>query len=870
MKEKTMIKNLLRNASMGILILTLIAAFVIVTPAAAQELTELPTHLKLSVAPNPVGEGQTVSVNVFFSKPTPSAGVRGVGTIEAGEVYEDITVKITKPDGDEETVELAKTDQTGGTWFPFTVNQIGQYTFQAFYPGQALVAPGYEEFYMEASESEIIQLQVQEDPAGWNYNSPPTPEYYWSRPIYATNWNWDELGGNWFGLSSPAFADTGNYDATGNFQPYSKAPNSPHILWTKPTHFGGQPGGPISGDQSSQYSSTSIVQRYFEPIILNGIIYYVQYASTTSEVVGWKAVDLRTGETIWTKQTDDLLVGGQILMFHSMQEFGSVPFLYSAPGEPWIYFQPLEYIDIIDPMTGAVLAKITDTEGLGGFLSRLGVSFLIDSEGPAPGSLLAHYVDDGNLTMWNSTRLMYNPQGQPVRDLQPSGNISFVHGIEWSVPLPTELDGVPINLGISTITSDVMLLRSAPTMTRFNGAGYQITAGYDPRTGEKLWGPINQTLPMAGDVSVEGAGEGVYVIHDKDTNNAYGYSLDTGAQIWGPVELEGNAWSSIQRSAEVAYGKIYIFDFGGYVNALDLQTGDIEWTFHRGSSELDTPYGVYPFWYNSMIADGKLFLSEGSMYNPPVHPSNRVVLNCTTGEMVWSILSYSGRMPGAIADGIMIEWNSFDSQIYAYGKGPTKTTATIKKDVIPLGDGAIVSGNVLDISAGANQEGISERFPNGLPAVSDESMQEWMEFVYMQQQCPADVSGVEVTIESIDPNGNYQNYGTATTDSSGNYALMFTPEIPGTYMIRVTFEGSESYYSSTSTTYLGVQEAPSTTIIIEPEQPEPELPEVPDQPTEPNEPVETPFITTEVAVIIGAVAVAAIAAVAFVLFKRRK
>ena len=85
--------------------------------------------------------------------------------------------------------------------------------------------------------------------------------------------------------------------------PYTQAPNSAHIMWVKPTAFGGQVGLPISGDQESQYTSTSILYRQFEPIILNGIIFYKLYPNVPTTVTsaggtpGWDAVDLRTGET---------------------------------------------------------------------------------------------------------------------------------------------------------------------------------------------------------------------------------------------------------------------------------------------------------------------------------------------------------------------------------------------------------------------------------------------------------------------------------------------------------------------------------------------------------------------------------------------
>jgi hypothetical protein len=90
-------------------------------------------------------------------------------------------------------------------------------------------------------------------------------------------------------------------------------------------------------------------------------------------------------------------------------------------------------------------------------------------------------------------------------------------------------------------------------------------------------------------------------------------------------------------------------------------------------------------------------------------------------------------------------------------------------------------------------------------------MSEWMEYLYMQQPKPTNATGVEVTISVLDPNGNSYDVGTATSDASGNYKLMFTPEVPGDYTVVATFAGSESYYSSFAETALGVSEAPEST-----------------------------------------------------------
>ena len=93
--------------------------------------------------------------------------------------------------------------------------------------------------------------------------------------------------------------------------------------------------------------------------------------------------------------------------------------------------------------------------------------------------------------------------------------------------------------------------------------------------------------------------------------------------------------------------------------------------------------------------------------------------------------------------------------------------------------------------------------------MSDESMSEWMEYVYMQKPMPKDVTGVEVVLETLDPNGNFYEIDRTTSDANGMYSFMFTPEVPGKYTIIASFKGSESYWGSRAETAIGVNEEPA-------------------------------------------------------------
>jgi hypothetical protein len=58
------------------------------------------------------------------------------------------------------------------------------------------------------------------------------------------------------------------------------------------------------------------------------------------------------------------------------------------------------------------------------------------------------------------------------------------------------------------------------------------------------------------------------------------------------------------------------------------------------------------------------------------------------------------------------------------------------------------------------------------------------------------VTGVPVSIDVLDSNGNYRNIGTTTSNADGMFAYTWTPDIPGDFTVYANFAGSESYYPS--------------------------------------------------------------------------
>ena len=822
------------------------------------------TFAFINIAPHPAGLGQTVTIGMWLAQPPPTA------TGPYGDRWMNFKITITKPDSTTETLGPFTSDDTGGTYTTYTPNQLGNYTFLFTYPGQTLagnnlnptasaLTKAYIGTYYEPSNA-TASLTVQQEPIP-SLVQTPLPTEYWQTPINAENVNqWYAISGNWLGFGQIFSAQSGNYNSTANYNPYTTAPKSAHIIWTKPSAPGGALGGEFGGDLNANYYSTSQYEPKFAPVIMNGILYYTQYPGSAINPAGTVAIDLYTGKTLWTltdpltlppntinlgngtvipigtvssKGAPTVLRCGQVLDYTSPNQYGGLTYLWTV-GTPAIVANAINVAtgsttyNMFDATTGTYILSIVNGTAFG--------SLLEDDNG----NLIGYYVNATNpnaptLNMWNSSLCIPIP-GAGWRWQPGQGAIlNFANGIVWSKPLATNISGVPLpatlafgsegSLTYGSVNSGVVLLTCITPGASFFNTGFQIEAGYDANTGAQLW-ITNRTETPYTRVDIVATSAGIYMEVNQATSTVIGYSATAGTQLWTKQLTNVNPYNSIGGyNNVVANGICYLWGFGGDVWSINMANGDILWQTNteklHGDSGTDTPYGVWPLWTFGVgtVADGVLYVPEGHEYSPPLfHGAQQLAINITNGELVWKTLAFDVTNPPAIADGVMTTLNAYDNQIYAFAKGASKLTISAPAVGVSTNTLITVSGTITDTSAGTQQDAVAKGFPNGLPCVSDASMSSWMEYVYQQQPKPTNATGVPITLSVLDANGNYRTIGTTTSDASGTFAFNWIPDISGAYTVYASFTGSESYYPSNAVAHIYASE-PAATPTPQPTQP---------------------------------------------------
>jgi outer membrane protein assembly factor BamB len=790
-------------STIALILVLAISAILVALPTAIAQETGLPkktTYAFIGAVPNPVGKDQQVLLHVGITDYFDSA--------EKG--WEGLTVTVTDPEGGKTTLGPIRTDATGGTGVPFTPDKVGTYTLQTHFPQQTaefvpfFFGSPYDMLFL-ASDSDVLKLVVQDEAIPY-YPGQSLPSEYWTRPINSQLREWSSITGNW--LQAESLWSTFNPD---KYRPYNKdAPETPHILWTRP--IGGSLGG-LAGGETGDHAmecGDAYEGKFEGSIIVNGILYYNKYElpswlnlgpAPEQEIV---AVDIHTGEELWTKTFLDgeRIDFAQVYYFDGANYHAAFAYLWVAIGGATMFgpAAPLEW-HAFDPLTGEWEYSITNVPS--------GTQIY----GPN-GEIYIYTVDlaNGWMTQWNSSNHAgdQGSWGNPVSRTTIDATTQY----DWNKTIPTGLPG-----SVQEVYFGDRIIGASVTQTEVTVWGLNLNSTRG-NIGDQLF---TNTWPapsqwFTGNLSVSWVGasidDKVGVVWTSENRRYYGFSLDDGEYLWVTEESENYLNYYVGTIPAIAYGRLFSSGVSGIVYCYNLTTGEQLWTY-----EANDPYQEI-LWANNwwsriqFITDGKIYMGheEHSAIDPKPRGAPYYCLNITDGSLIWRVngafrqTHWGGR--SIIGDSIIVTQDTYDQRVYAIGKGASTTTVSIQNDVISLGSSALIKGTVMDVSPGTEDTALQIRFPDGVPAVSDESMGEWMKYVYMQFKKPENATGVTVTLEAINPNGEHESLGTTTTDTAGNYGFSFKPTMEGKYTILATFYGSDGYYSSMSTTYLTVDPAP--------------------------------------------------------------
>jgi outer membrane protein assembly factor BamB len=776
------------------LLAVIIAIPSFISQTSAQTLQYYPSYVYVGSGPDPVGVGQQVSIVTWTAEiPPETPDDHKLGSFGNRQAWSDISITITDPNGKNETIKLGVTDPVGGTYYSFKPDIVGNYSVQAHFPAQWKNTTTYSRLYA-ASNSPSEIFTVTDEPLSW-LSGVPLPVEYWTRPINAYNREWSKIAGNWLG------------DGRGN--PYTTAPNTAHIAWTKPIQYGGIIGEPF--EDVSYYEGTSYEQRFSHPIIIGGILFYTEplghkeYQSRDYNPVSGQslvAVDIRTGEEIWRRDAAGAQKG-TIYRYNTPNQDGAHAYLWHTSGSNSIAY---------DPFTGAIAFNVTNVPSGAEAVGPSGERLIYTIGGPATSRT---WLALWNMSKMPTTTLLSTSQIEQLPNdpalssntnawqWRPSTRAGQVHdgntGYSWNVTLPAGLPGNVLFAFDNIIFGGTGFGSSGQSVFHDTYSIWAINTEQG-KEGEVLWHihpkapTANVTLQFEGTmVTQETLDAGIILVRAKETMQWIAFDIKNGKQLW--VTEPEPQWMMYSRSVGFSEDKLYSSGYGGQIFAYELATGKRVWTASIDTEGLESVYERAPL-SGPTVVDGKVYVytQEHSMTQPYYRTWKMYAFDAESGDRIWDITG-AWRNP-AVADGYLTSLNLFDMQVYAFGKGPTALTIDAPSTAINLGNSLVIRGSIIDKSAGATSSALSSRFPNGVPAIADENMTAWMEYVYMQMPKPKDITGVPVNLYVADTNGNYRLIGGTTTDENGYFSYAYKPDIAGKYTVYANFDGSESYWPS--------------------------------------------------------------------------
>lgn len=722
------IKSKLQRIFTAYIALMLTLAFISCLPATvAQDAPTMPIQTKayLYFEPNPIGVNQYLTVQGWVC-PRPLFNTQ---------YYYNYKFIFTKPNGSTETITIERTEKPATTWFFYKPDQIGDWTVQLVW--DAYDTPTGPSGNHTAASTPKQPLVVQQEPIpSWPY-SPSLPTDGWTWPINPENREWSTIAGPW--LQS-------GYNASGtNFNPYTQAPKSSHILWKLP---------PISGTAGTQGGSYAFPYYSSTRVSLSAVIDGKGYYTGGGYI---HCIDIRTGKELWTA----------LGSFSVARIENNLPTLWNV-GSRLIKYNAL---------TGAVTLNITGMMSASLVVGNYAYSRQIIKPG------------ESYFIKWNVAGTSANFASR------------MVYNATWAFIDPTNR----YEMFRAADDPNLAYTIGCPRNTENWGTA----GGINLTNGAKLW---ERTVPHVMTMGSIGEAYNMLVACKDYDERIFAVSILNGNQLWESEQTDypwGQFWAYTHGAG---YNYIYKANYAG-LYAFNRTTGEIEWHYSTGDSLPygETPYGTWPIWHGPVIGGGAVYVSTGEWGEGGTiyyRGQQLHAMDAFTGEGLWSIMGFWTM--GPIAEGTLFANNAYDGYSYAFSRGSTLTEVTTDQSRIDEGRSVWITGRVTDQSPAQP----------GTPAVSKDSMSDWMEYLHMQQSRPTDTKGVPVKLIAVYSNGSIIDLGSTTTNGNGDFSFEWTPPKKDLYTITASFAGDDSYYSSWNLTSLNV----GSTVAAQPDYPQPIAP----------------------------------------------
>ena len=577
-----------------------------------------------------------------------------------------------------------------------------------------------------------------------------------------------------------------------------------------------------------------------------GKLYYDKYATADPfhEIV---CVDLHTGQQLWSRTllNNLTLTRGQVYNWPSIDLYGTYDYLWatgnaatrsllglsSTAGTIWCAFDPFtgDYVYSLYGVPSGTVAYGPNGEILIYTVSQTGGYMTLWNSSNIPALYASTEVGSMGWGQWRPMGKVVNATGLDGVTLNSQPYVSFstpfrLNGYQLNVTIPKGLPG-----SVQSLLDD-RIVGGRYTNTEVNLWAISLKKGQEGQLlFNKTWTPPSDwaqgQVALTWQATSDQSQNGILVLSIKETRQNCAFSVETGQYLWTTQPRDaldfytmGTAGGSARAINQIYDGKFYTGSYAGILYCFEATSGELLWSYTANN-----PYAAGANWgnwplYPCFIAGGMIYIrhAEHSGYQQSLPPGAPFVcLNATTGEEIWRVNGlFRGTHWGGyplIGDSIIATMDTYDQRVYAIGKGPSAISLSAPDVSVEMGKTVILKGAVYDISPGTKSDEIALRFPNGVPAVSDASISNWMLYLYSQFPRPQDATGVAVTLSVFDANGNYRVIGTTTSSSDGFYSFGWTPDIPGKYNVYAQFSGSEAYYPCNAESFFVVQEAAPTT-----------------------------------------------------------